>query len=129
MLVRVEELDGWKRKLLVELSEDDVKNKSGELLKKVAADVEMDGFRKGKAPKTVIEQRFGAETMREALGSLLSDAYVAAVKEAGIHPVSDPDVQLLEDQPKDGKYTFAATISVKPEFEIGDLSAGGEFHY
>ncbi len=123
LLVRVEELDGWKRKLLVELSEDDVKTKSGELLKKVAADVEMDGFRKGKAPKAVIEQRYGAEAMREALGSLLSEAYVAAVKEAGIHPVCDPDVQLLEDQPTDGKYTFAATVAVKPEFEVGDLSA------
>jgi len=61
--------------------------------------------------------------MREALGSLLSDAYVEAVKEAGIHPVCDPDVELLEDQPTDGKYTFAATVAVKPEFEVGDLSA------
>ena len=122
LLVRVEELDGWKRKLTVELSEDDVKNKSGELLKQLAADVQMDGFRKGKAPKAAIEQRYGAETMREALGSLLSDAYVEAVKESGIHPVCDPDVELLEDQPADGKYTFAATVAVKPEFELGDLS-------
>ncbi len=122
LLVRVEELDGWIRKLVVELSEDDVKNKSGDLLKQVAADVQMDGFRKGKAPKTVIEKRYGAETMREALGSLLSDAYVEAVKEAAIHPVCDPDVELLEDQPSDGKYTFAATVAVKPEFKVGDIS-------
>ncbi len=123
MLVRVEELDGWKRKLTVELSEDDVRSKSGEVLKQMAEDVQLDGFRKGKAPKAIIEQRYGAEAMREALGSLLSDAYVEAVKEAGIHPVCDPDVELLDDQPSDGKYTFAATVAVKPEFELGDLSA------
>jgi trigger factor len=119
LLVRVEELEGWKRKLVISLAEADVEAKSRELLAELAKDATAPGFRKGKVPPGMIEKSHGGATRAEALRMLAGSAYADAVRESGIHPICDPVVE-LEGKPEDGQYTLTATVEVKPEFELSE---------
>jgi len=117
MLVRVEELEGWKRKLVIGLSEADVIAKARELLEEVAKSATAPGFRKGKVPPEMLEKTHGDATRAEALRMLAGRAYAEAVRESGIHPICDPVVE-LDDEVKDGQFTLTATVEVKPEVEL-----------
>ncbi len=119
MLVRVEELEGWKRKLIIGLPEADVAAKAKELLKEVAKAATAPGFRKGKVPVGMIERTHGAATRDEALKIMAGGAYADAIREAALHPICDPVVELGDDV-EDGQFTLTATFEVKPEFELKD---------
>ncbi|MEA3409828.1 MAG: trigger factor, partial [Candidatus Eisenbacteria bacterium] len=119
MLVRVEELERWKRKLIIGLPEADVLAKAKELLGEVAKSASVPGFRKGKVPAGMIEKSHGAATLDEALRIMAGGAYADAVREADLHPISDPVVELGEDV-EDGQYTLTATVEVKPDVELKD---------
>jgi len=120
LLIRLEELEDWKRKLRVGLPEADVGKRIEELLKELAAGAEEPGFRKGKVPRNMVERKYGEKVKVEAIESLMGDAYVAAIKEAGIHPICDPIVDSVEHVPTDGHYHFTATVEVRPEIELKD---------
>jgi trigger factor len=119
LLVRVEELEGWKRKLVIALDKAAVEAKSKELLAGIARNATAPGFRKGKVPPGMMERSHGAATRAEALRALAGEAYADAVTEAGIHPICDPVVE-LNDEPEGGSYTLTATVEVKPEVELRD---------
>lgn len=119
LLVRLEELEGWKRKLVIGLSEADVDAKAKELLAEMAKDAKAPGFRKGKVPTGMLEKSHGAATRAEALRILVGGAYADAVREADIHPICDPVVE-LDSEVRDGQYTLTATVEVKPELELKD---------
>ena len=81
--------------------------------------INVPGFRKGKAPRKMVEKMFGAEVFYEdAISAAYPDAYAAALKEAGIEPVAYPQLEVL-DVNANG-FTFKATITVKPEASIKD---------
>lgn len=119
MLVRVEELEGWKRKLVIGLPEAAVADKAKELLAEVAKGASAPGFRKGKLPAAMLEQSHGAATQAEALRIVAGGAYADAVREADIRPICDPVVE-LDEEIKDGQYTLTATVEVRPEIEPKD---------
>jgi trigger factor len=81
--------------------------------------VNVPGFRKGKAPRRMVELHVGTEALfDEALDQLIGPAYAEAVIESGIEPVDRPDVDLV--QIGEGKdLIFKAKVSVKPEVELG----------
>jgi trigger factor len=126
LLVRVEEAGGWKRKLRVGIPEAAVDKKFEELLDELSERVEMPGFRKGKVPRDMLLQRYAQALRADAIESLIAGAYVDAVKEAGLRPMCDPEVQELEAIPTDGHYHFTAAVEVRPEIELKDYE-GLEF--
>ena len=72
------------------------------------------GFRKGHAPRKMVEKMYGAEVFYEdAISEVYPDAYEAALKEAGLEPVAYPDLEVLEVG-KEG-LTFRALVTIKPE--------------
>ena len=76
------------------------------------------GFRKGKAPRNMIERMYGKGVFTEdAINIAYPDAFEAAVKESGYEPVDYPEVELV-DLNDDG-FTMKATVSVKPEVKLG----------
>jgi len=88
--------------------------------KKVVKDVSMPGFRKGKVPRPIFENRYGVEVLyQDALDILLPVAYTDAVREANIIPVDRPEIDVVQFG-KDQEAVIKATVTVKPEVELGD---------
>lgn len=88
--------------------------------KNLAKKVNVPGFRKGKAPRRMVELHLGKEALYdEALDHLIGPAYADAVVESGIEPVDRPEVDLV--QIEEGKdLIFKAKVMVKPEVELGE---------
>ena len=84
--------------------------------------INMPGFRKGKAPRIIIEKAYGKEVIYEdAINFVLPDAYDKAVEENGISPVAQPEVDLKSEKIEpDKEIIFTAKVVVKPEFELGE---------
>ena len=81
--------------------------------------INIDGFRPGKAPRSIIEKRFGKEIFYEdAVNELYPVAYSDAVVEAGIEPVDRADIEVTEVN--ENGFTFKAKVTVKPEVEVSD---------
>jgi trigger factor len=75
------------------------------------------GFRKGKAPRAVLERYIGKDRLLEdALSKLLPQAYEKALKEEGLEPVANPDIEITQTDP----VIFKATVPLKPVIELGD---------
>jgi trigger factor len=81
--------------------------------------IQIPGFRKGKAPRKIIEQMYGSAVFYEdAINDIYPEALTAAVKESGLNMVGYPKVEMDGIPGPDG-FTFLATIGVKPEVKIG----------
>ncbi len=79
--------------------------------------INVDGFRKGKAPRSIIEAKYGKDFFyEEAVNLIYPDAYADAVKESGIEPVSHPEVEITAID--ENGFSFKAIVTVKPEVEI-----------
>jgi trigger factor len=84
--------------------------------------VPIPGFRPGKAPRKLVEKRFGKQVAVEVKQSLLDNAYNEAIKENKLSPIADPEVDLEKvsvepSQPVD----FDFTVTVKPEFDLPEF--------
>ncbi|RDV81821.1 trigger factor [Ammonifex thiophilus] len=88
--------------------------------RKLVKDLEIPGFRKGRAPRPLVERYLGKERFRqEAAWLLLEEVYPEAVESAGIEPVSRPEIELV--QAEEGKpLVFKAKVEVKPEVTLGE---------
>lgn len=122
----LEQLTSNRVKLTVEIPFDELKPSLDKAYKDIAAQVNVPGFRKGKVPAPVIDQRFGrGAVLQEAINDALPNAYSSAVNENEIVPLGQPDIEVtkLEDNHKDVVVEFTAEVDVRPDFEIPDLSA------
>ncbi|SEC71342.1 trigger factor [Paenibacillus sp. GP183] len=105
--------------LEVEVGAERVTEALDKAFKKVAAKVNVPGFRKGKVPRSIFEAKFGVESLyQDALDILLPEVYVEAVEEAGIDPVDRPEVD-VEQFGKGQTLKFKAKVMVKPEVTLG----------
>ena len=106
--------------LEVELPPDVVSQGKERALARLNQRVEIPGFRRGKAPKTLLERHVGTGTVHEeAVNLLVPDAYTQAVRQAGVRPIAQPEIQV--DPFEDGKpLRFVATVDLVPEVKLGD---------
>jgi trigger factor len=103
--------------LNVEMEPAEMKEALDESYHRLAQRAEIPGFRKGKAPRAVLERHIGKDRLLEdALSSLLPQAYEKALKEQELEPIANPDIEITQTDP----VTFKATISLKPVVELGD---------
>ena len=87
---------------------------------KIAKQVDIPGFRKGKAPKFVIEQKIGqGAILEDAAEIMMAPAYGQAISEEGLNPVARPEVEILEIG-EDKEFVFKATVTLQPEPEISE---------
>ena len=117
MKTSVETLDEVQVKLTVEVEPKRVKKAFDAAARELAKQVEIPGFRKGKAPRRLLEQRFGDGVIaQQAMENALSDYYSEALQKEEIAAVSQPEVDVETFDENEG-CTFSATIEVRPEFE------------
>ncbi|MGE5371497.1 MAG: trigger factor [Solirubrobacterales bacterium] len=121
MKTKLERIQKNEVALEIEVDADQLEAALQKSFRKVSARVNIPGFRKGKAPRTVVEAFVGRETLiNEALEEVIPVAYEQAVTETEIEPVADPRIELV--QAEDGKpLVFKANVVVKPEVKLGDV--------
>ena len=106
-------------KLTISIDADAFEKAVQEAYLKNRGRISVPGFRKGKAPRRVIEQYYGKEVFySDAIDAIYYDAYEAAVKEHGIEPVDNPAVDIVSID--ENGFVFTATVDVKPEVKLGD---------
>lgn len=87
---------------------------------KIAKQVDIPGFRKGKVPKFVLEQKIGKEAiLEEAVEIMMSPAYAQAVSEEGLEPVARPEVEIISVG-EDEEFVFKTTTILQPEPKFGE---------
>jgi len=105
-------------KLSVEVPFAELQPNLDEAYKRIAAQVNVPGFRKGKVPARIIDQRFGrGAVLEEAINEALPGLYSQAVDEAELSTLGSPDVEITELEDGD-KLTFTAEVDVRPEIEL-----------
>ena len=123
-----EKLSPTRVKLTVEVPFDELKPAVEAATKKIADQVQIPGFRKGKVPTRLVEQRFGRPAiMQEAVNDALPDFYQKAASEVELKPVGRPEVEVSEipglDGSEDGNLVFVVEQDVRPEIELPDFSS------
>jgi trigger factor len=89
-------------------------------VRKVSRDVQVPGFRKGKAPRSLVERLYGREVfLREAADDVMERLYRDALKQEDITPVGEPSVEIVDLEP----VNFVVTIPVYPAIELGDYTS------
>ena len=107
-------------KLVIEASAEEFEAGLNAAYNKNKNKISVPGFRKGKAPRKMIEQLYGSQIFFEdAANEIIPDAYADAAKESGLDIVSQPKVSI--EQLEAGKpFIFAAEVAVRPEVELGE---------
>ncbi|WP_431994745.1 trigger factor [Streptomyces griseoflavus] len=118
----VETLNPTRVRLTVEVPFEELKDSLDAAYKKINQQVTVKGFRKGKVPARVIDQRFGrGAVLEEAVNDALPKFYTDAVNEAELNPLGQPEVDITEL--KDGEtLNFTAEVDIRPAIEIPDYS-------
>jgi trigger factor len=114
----VEKLSPTRVKLTVEIPFAELQPSLEKAYTSIAEQVNIPGFRKGKVPPTVINQRFGrGMVLQEAINDALPEAYGNAVNEAKIVPLGQPDIEVTKLEDND-LVEFTAEVDVRPEFDV-----------
>ncbi len=125
MKTSVETLDPVKVKLTVEVEPKRVKQAFDRAARELAKQVSLPGFRPGKAPRRLLEQRLGAGAIAQtAMEDSLSDYYAEALQAENLEPVAQPEVDVETFTETEGAI-FTATVEVRPEVDPPDHSGIG----
>ena len=116
----VENLEKKKKKITITVDADAFEEAMVKSYNKNKKNISIQGFRKGKAPRKMVEKLYGPEVFYEdAANFAIPDAYEEAAKESGLEIVSRPEIDVVEIE-KGKDFVFTATVAVKPEVTLGD---------
>ena len=120
MSLQVEKLEKNMAKLNIEVSAEDLDKAMEKAYQKQKSRISLPGFRKGKAPRKMIESMYGKGVfMEDAVNSLVPQEYTKALGECDLEIVSKPEINVTQMEP--GKaLIFTADVAVKPEVTLGD---------
>lgn len=120
MSVQVETLEKSMAKLTIEVSAEEFETALDKAYKKNKNKISLPGFRKGKAPRAMIEKMYGAGVFYEdAANDLIPGAYESAAKESELEIVAQPSIDVTQIE-KGKPFIFTATVAVKPEVTLGE---------
>ncbi len=120
----VESLEGNKAKVTVTVDAVDIDGRINKTYKDFARKYNFPGFRRGKAPRPVIDNALGAEAVRATVtDEVLNSAWAAAIDAEGLSPVSGPTMDETELVEAGKPYVFSFTIDLRPEVELSSYDA------
>ncbi|MBT6503307.1 MAG: trigger factor, partial [Deltaproteobacteria bacterium] len=122
--VAIENLADLKRKIVVTVPQDTVKEAYNKIFNSMKEKVSIKGFRKGKIPQSLLEKRFEKVMKSEAIESLVPEYYEKAIKQEDLKPAVRPQFDDLEIDKKK-PMVFSATFEIYPEFDLPDPSVYG----
>ena len=120
--VTIEEAGPCKKKVSIEIPEEAIKNATDEQYNTLRKEALVPGFRKGRAPRRLLEKRFGKDTTEQIKLKLLADASESAVKDNELQPIGEPDVDFENiEMPSEGPLKFDFEVEVRPDFDLPQL--------
>lgn len=121
--ISVEEIGAGRKRLKIEIPEQRIAAKLESSFAQLNSDAMIPGFRRGRAPRRLIERRFSTSVREDACGELISEAFSEAVESESLRIVGEPDIK---DQdalalPESGSLAFEAEVEVIPHIDLPDL--------
>jgi trigger factor len=128
MKVSAEDLENRRIALNIEAEAAELDRSLDQAYHHLVREVSIPGFRKGKAPRVILEQQIGkGALLQEALEHLVPQLYKEAIQSENLEPIAEPELEITQSEP----LIFKAIVSLKPEVKLGDyrsirLGAGPE---
>ncbi len=120
MSLQVEKLEKNMAKLTIEVSAEEFEKAMEKAYQKQKGQINVQGFRKGKAPRAMIEKMYGAGIFyEEAANAIIPEAYEKAYDECGLEIVSSPEIDVVQIE-KGKSFIFTAEVALKPEVTLGE---------
>jgi trigger factor len=117
MKVSTEDLENRRIALNIEAEASELDKSLDEAYHHLVKEVSVPGFRKGKAPRVILEQHIGkGALLEEALEHLVPRLYKEAIQSRDLQPIAEPDLEITQSDP----LIFKAIVSLKPEVKLGD---------
>jgi len=120
--VCLEEVGTWKKKVTITVPRERIDAKLNEMYGELMQKAQVPGFRIGRAPRRLVEKRFGKEVGEDVRNALVGKALGDAVEKNDLKTVGEPDLDLEAiNLPEQGEMTFSLEVEVVPEFELPEL--------
>ena len=121
-IVTIEEAGPCKKKVTIEIVEEKIKKAIDKQYEDLGKEALVPGFRKGRAPRRLLEKRFGKETTEQIKLTLLADSGKSAIEENKLQTIGEPDIDFENiELPAEGSLTFDFEVEVRPEFDLPKL--------
>ena len=122
MQVSIETLEGLERRMTVQIPSERVSEAVEKKLRDLSKTVRVDGFRPGKVPLKVIQQKFGGHVRQEVIGDVIESSYQEALIQEKVRPAGMPSIDAINTEDKEDM-SYTATFEVYPEIEKLELEA------
>lgn len=119
MDVTVEELSPVQRLVRIEIGADAVSKAYAKAVRKVGARARIPGFRPGKAPRRVLERRYGGLIREQVLEQLLTTGVPEGIEQTDLHPIGEPELSEVGELVDGNPLTASVKVEVLPELQIG----------
>lgn len=119
--ITVQEPASTSRRLSITVPRDRVRRTRSAVMAQIANNARLPGFRQGKLPPRILEQRFGPTIEQETLDRVIQQAYREAVESQGLRPISQGSIDNVEYEPE-SDLRFDAEFEVQPEVELARVS-------
>ncbi len=116
MQVSIESLEGLERRMTVQVPTDIVKSGVEKKLNDLRKTIKIDGFRPGKVPLKVVQQKFGGHVRQEVIDDVIESSYREALAQENVRPAGMPSIETIESEDKDNM-SYTAVFEIYPEIE------------
>jgi trigger factor len=114
--------EGLQRDFKITIVANDIQQRVDTRLTEVGRDISIPGFRPGKAPLTILKQRYGASVMGEVLEAAVQESSQEVLTERGLRPAGQPKIEVVSfDEGKDLEYDLS--VEILPDIEVVDLAS------
>lgn len=111
----IESVGNLERRITIRLPSEQVESQVGGRLREIARTARIKGFRPGKVPTKVVEQRYGKQVRAEVLDGLLREGFDEAIRENELRVAGTPNIEPVDDK-ADDELEFVATVELMPDF-------------
>jgi len=120
--VTIKDVGPCKKKVTIEIPEESIKAAADDKYEQLRKEAVLPGFRRGRAPRRLLEKRFGKETSEQIKLKLLAEASESALKDNNIDSLNEPDIDYEKiELPDTGAMKFEFEVEVRPEFKLPKL--------
>jgi trigger factor len=120
MNVNIETRSALRRKITIELEPDEIKRELDRAYNELRRSVQLRGFRRGRAPRNLLERFFGDQVRGDVIQKLQKEYTDKALEENDLQPIVEPELVTEESDLKKPQVRFTATFDLKPQIEVKD---------